>query len=160
MNNRNIILRHSLFCTHYQEILHDEKDRIFCRHDINHFLSVARIAMILNVTEKYNIDEEIIYATALLHDIGRHEQYKTGVDHAAASTSIAKNILNDCTFSSQEKKLILTAISCHSDKRIEHSRSLYGLIYRADKLSRNCFCCEVYQKCKWTDEKKCRNLIY
>ena len=48
-----------------------EEDRIFCHHDITHFLDVCRVATIINLERGLNIDKELIYATGLLHDIDR-----------------------------------------------------------------------------------------
>ena len=46
----------------------------------------------------------MIYATALLHDIGRHIQYRQGIGHEISSAQIAPLILDDCDFTVEEKK--------------------------------------------------------
>ena len=48
-----------------------EADRIFCRHDVDHFMNVARLAYIFKLERNYEVSKEEIYATALLHDIGK-----------------------------------------------------------------------------------------
>ena len=81
-----------------------ERDRIFCKHDIAHFLDVARIAYIEDLENGLGIPKEEIYAAALLHDIGRHLQYTQGVPHEQASAMEAEGILKDCGFSEEEQK--------------------------------------------------------
>ena len=53
-----------------------ETDRIFCRHDISHFMSVARLMWIEVLEQQLSVDREVVYAAALLHDIGRKEQFE------------------------------------------------------------------------------------
>ena len=62
-----------------------------------------------------NLDcsRELIYCTALLHDIGRAEQYTNGTPHDEAGVTIAGQILADLNFSESEKAQILTAIGEH-----------------------------------------------
>lgn len=160
MSCKNRIINHNLFKKCYQEIQHYEKTRIFCKHDMIHFLDVARLMMILNVKENLYIKEDVIYAVALLHDIGRCKQYQNGMQHHLASAEIAKQILQICDFSEEENQQIINAILKHRDSKIANEQNLYGLLYRADKLSRNCFCCEARELCNWSDEKKNLELKY
>ena len=53
-----------------------EEERIFCRHDMSHFLDVARLSWIENLEKGLGIEKELIYAAALLHDCGRFRQYE------------------------------------------------------------------------------------
>ena len=131
-----------------------EQEREFCRHDTNHFLHVARIAMILNLQEGMQIDRELIYASALLHDIGTFEQYESGTDHAMASARIAPGILHESGFSDKEIGIVTEAIRNHRNIMIRDDESLAGLLFRADKLSRDCYFCKMNQKCDWKAEKK------
>ena len=73
------ILNHDLFIKYTQRTKEHEKNRMFCRHDLEHFLSVARIAEILNLKKKLKIKKSYIYAAALLHDVGRFRQYEDGM---------------------------------------------------------------------------------
>ena len=98
MERVNRILQHEAFKWHMRENEEAEKERIFCHHDMVHFLDVARIAMILNLQEGVGISQGVIYGAALLHDIGRHEQYKDGTPHETASARIAPDILADCGY--------------------------------------------------------------
>ena len=63
-----------------------ETDRIFCRHDISHFMSVARLMWIEVLEQQLAVDREVVYAAALLHDIGRVAQVEHGIPHEQAST--------------------------------------------------------------------------
>ena len=44
-----------------------EADRIYCRHNMEHFMDVARLAQIRNLKEQLGLDEEMIYLYAALH---------------------------------------------------------------------------------------------
>ena len=120
VNDRiNRILNHDLFieCINKNEI--EEKDRKFCRHNMGHFLDVARLAMIFNLQEQLDIPRDIIYAAALLHDIGRFKQYQDGVPHEKASAALAPEILVDCGYDDKETCVIVTAINNHRNADIK-----------------------------------------
>lgn len=106
------------------------------------------------------ISEELIYATALLHDVGRHLQYREGIPHEKASAKIAPQILQRCGFSRKEEAEIVDAIAHHRDKSIKDEASLRGILYRADKMSRSCFACLAQEQCDWSREKKNMELRY
>lgn len=130
-----------------------EMDRKYCKHGLEHFLDVARMAYIINLEENLNIEKEIIYAIGLLHDIARYKQYEEGIPHEKASAELAAEILQDLEFSSGEKEQILDAIRSHR-KLGEDNNRLNSLIYQADKRSRCCFACQVADCCDWFEEKK------
>ncbi len=148
------ILRNQAFLEHLRENETTEEGRIFCHHNMEHFLDVARIAMILNLQEGLDIPEDMVYGAALLHDIGRHEQYKAGTPHEAASARIAPDILTDCGYSGEETEEIVEAIALHRDSRAAGRADLTGILYRADKASRACFCCKAGEQCNWSEERK------
>lgn len=154
MERINKICQHRLWLDCLAKIKSLEKERIFCKHDINHFLDVARIAYIENLENNLAIAKELIYASALLHDIGRHKQYLEGIPHDEASVMIAKEILADCDFTDKETNEILEAIKAHRNKETVTKNDLAGIIYRADKKSRNCLFCLACSECNWSDEKK------
>lgn len=154
MERVNQILRNSVYQCNLKEIEVCEKGRIFCRHNMAHFLDVARIGMILNLKENLGIEEELLYAAALLHDIGRHEQYRNQIPHEEASAIIAKPILKDCGFMETESKQILEAIRSHRDCNVQEQKNLAGILYRADKKSRACFSCPAVHLCDWDESKK------
>jgi putative nucleotidyltransferase with HDIG domain len=143
------ILRDTEYLKYVRQIEELETDRIFCRHNMEHFLSVARIACILNMEEECGIDRELIYATALLHDIGRGQEYLTGVRHEEESARLAPDIIKRAGFTDEEEGVILSAIRTHrdADSACSDSKSLNALIYRADKLSRACFYCGAAGEC-------------
>ena len=154
MERVNRILRHEAFVRHMRDNRTAEKERIFCHHDIAHFLDVARIAMIINLQEGMELSQGMIYGAALLHDIGRHEQYKTGIPHEIASARIAPDILADCGYAPGEVSEITEAILLHRDGESGSRKDLAGILYRADKASRACFVCEASEQCGWKEEKK------
>ena len=86
MEKVNKIINHPLWIDAVSDIEHSEKDRKFCRHGREHLLDTARIAYIFSLEENLNmnISKEIIYAAALLHDIGRSEAYSGGLPHEGA----------------------------------------------------------------------------
>ncbi len=132
-----------------------EEKREFCLHDTEHSLAVARIAYIINLEEKLGFDKECIYAMALLHDIGRCKEYEEGTPHHEAGSVIAADVLKNCGFSEEEIYEITSAISSHKQISDDVSnKELKYILYRADKLSRNCFECKMYDECYWDEEKK------
>jgi uncharacterized protein len=153
----NAILYNHKFISYLNKNKKCEKDRIFCHHDLSHFLDVARIAYILNLENNLNYSKDTIYAAALLHDIGRWKQYEEGIPHDAASAELAVDILEECGYSKQEINEIVEAISQHR-KVNEDKSSLSYIIYFSDKASRNCFNCKAAKECNWSSEKK-NNII-
>lgn len=154
------ILNHDLFLYHLHENETAEAQRCFCRHNMIHFLDVARIGMILNLEEKLCLDREWIYAAALLHDMGKHIQYEKGIPHELASGEIAPEILKECGFDDKETRVITEAILRHRDSSIADEKSLKGILYRADKASRACFACDAEKECTWKDGKKNLQIRY
>jgi len=160
MNRVDKIINNECYRQCYNVIQQLEEERIFCGHDMIHFLDVARIAYILNLESGLKIDKEIIYATALLHDIGRHMQYIRNIPHHEASAQIAEGILKDSGFSQKETENIILAILAHRDKTGPGREDLSGIICRADKISRNCFDCNAQMECNWPSDKKNMLLEY
>lgn len=152
-----------LACSDYQKYLNQndlaEAKRRFCHHNMSHFLDVARIACILNKEEDYEQSREVIYAAALLHDIGRWKQYEDGTPHEIASTELAPEILSESGFDGGESSVILEAIKNHRNPLVKEEKSLSGLLYRADKLSRPCFACQMEKECDWKKGKKNLKLL-
>ena len=154
MDRINQILNHPIYQKYMAANAAKEKGRIFCRHNINHSLDVARIAYLLNLEEEQQIDKDMIYGAALLHDIGRHVQYETGEKHAFVSARFAPEILRECNFNEEEITEIVDAIYYHGHKNEFGRRGLKALIARADQMSRACFACQAYEDCKWSEERK------
>lgn len=146
MQKVNQLLNDPCFLEYMEKNRKAETDRIFCRHDLTHALDVARIAYILNMEENLLLDKEIIYAAALLHDIGRWLEYENGADHAEASATLAEDLLDKYGFAPRDKAEIITAIGSH--RKSVHTALLSDVLYKADKLSRNCVSCGAINKCK------------
>lgn len=157
MKRVNAILAHPLYRECYARLEELEKDRIFCRHQMTHLLDVARIAYISNMEQGLGIEKEVIYAAALLHDIGKHVQYEDGTPHEQSGEKIASEILGSLSekdaFSDEENRMILTAIRGHRRLR-EDADVLEKLLYTSDKASRMCFACPAEGECDWSTEKK------
>ena len=160
MNRVDLILKNSKYQEYIDKIKQAEEDRIFCLHNMSHFMDVARIALIFNLKEGLEISKELIYATALLHDVGRFLQYEDGTPHEKASAELAPEILAETGFNKQEQEEILRAIREHRNKDVAKERSLAGIIYRADKISRPCFACEAEKQCDWKKSKKNMKITY
>ena len=155
----NVIIENHSFQYHLRNIEYFEKNREFCKHDMQHFLDVARLMYIMNLENALNIPKHVIYATALLHDIGRGMQYEKGTPHHIASVEIAKEILQQCYYDENEIHEILEAIGEHRSSN-ERLNSLNDLLYKCDKLSRNCAHCIATEGCKWPVEKKNMKITY
>lgn len=169
MERINKILRNKDYLEYLRQNNLAEENRIFCHHNIEHFLSVARIAQLRNLQENLQLDAEIIYSVALLHDIGRFLEVKNGTPHEIASAELAKNILFSCDYNENEVEMILQVILQHRGSKKEKTtrdcggtkvQRLSDLMYEADKMSRNCFCCEAYEACNWTSERKNAPIVW
>lgn len=180
MERINKILKQELYQDYVQRIKLHEKDRIFCKHDMIHFLDVCRLAeidwlnhRIFEIEKEYEtfpklsevrerlskLNRELIYAAGLLHDIGRWQEYEEGIPHEIASSKLAEEILQAAGYERAEIEEIVLAISNHRNKDIKKEMSLSGLLYRADKMSRPCYVCEAEAECDWSALKKNLNLI-
>lgn len=140
------LLNNSEYNEHLNKIKSLEKDRTLCKHDLIHFLDVARIAYVLSLENNYNIEKELIYAAALLHDIGRWKEYMYNTDHALESAHIAEDILVEIGFNKNEIASITEAISEHRDKKKDRSHLSY-VLYQSDKSSRLCRKCNTKDSC-------------
>ena len=159
MKNTNKIVLSKIYRDYLNELEDLERDRFFCRHNYEHFISVARICYIIKLEEDVDVDKDMIYATALLHDLGRVLEIKEGINHAIASVDIAREILEITDFSLEEKNRILECISYHRTKDAAEDE-FFNIFYSADKLSRPCFRCPAYDECNWSYEKKNHEIKY
>ncbi|MCW3490517.1 HD domain-containing protein [Dethiobacter alkaliphilus] len=125
-----------------------ETERPFCRHDFNHLLDVARIAWILCLQRSIDIGQPVVYAAALLHDIGRFAQYEDkAVDHAAESARLAEPLLIKHGFTAAEISTILPAITAHRLPPETLEDPFSAVLAEADDLSRRCFDCTAQKGC-------------
>lgn len=158
MKRVNDIWNHPIYQEHLKKVLRWEKERKFCRHTVEHFLDTARLSYIYVLEEGMDVPKDIIYAAALLHDIGRHMQYEKGIPHEKASAGIAEEVLPDCGFDKEECAMILDAILNHRSQT--EQAGFAAVFYRADKMSRCCFSCLVQEECDWPVDKKNLQIQY
>ena len=154
METVEAVRSHPLYQEHLARLAELERDRVFCRHGISHLLDTARIAWIFNLEYNLGFRKEAVYAAALMHDIGKDEQYERGIPHEEASARIAREILDDmgAAFDESECDAIVAAIREH--RRLPEGASLLGtMLYDADKASRTCFACPAREDCSWSSEK-------
>ena len=152
MERVNRIWNHTYYRQCLDKISALEADREFCRHTPEHFLDVARLTWIFAMEEGLDIERGLVYAAALLHDIGRFRQYEDGTPHDVASVEIAERLLPECGYTEQETSVIVDMIASHRKKG--RGKDIDGLFYRADKMSRSCFLCLAERECNWPAEKK------
>ncbi len=151
----NRIWSHPLYQEHYQLLQECEQDRIFCGHSLEHFLDVGRLMWIYNLEEGSELDKDLIYAAALLHDIGRGLQYREGIPHDEAGMELSAKILPDSGFSAEETAVVIRSIGEHRQNSSETRTDLLSsYLYRADKACRNCLICPAEKECNWSLEKK------
>lgn len=161
MDRINRILQHPVFleCVRQNEMA--EAKRSFCHHDIEHLCAVARIAMLLNLEEGMDLPKDIVYGAALLHDSGRYKQYLDGTPHDEAGAELTRCVLPECGYEEDEITVITEAIASHrGSSKKTRGRGLAELLYRADKMSRNCRFCKVYEECNWPEELKGQEFIW
>lgn len=154
MERVNSIYQNEAYQLYLGKIEAYEKHRIYCKHNLSHFLDVARIAWIRCLEKEITVDKEVVYACALLHDIGRWCEYETGEAHDGAGVRLAKEILKDTDYSLADRLDILEAIGSHRRVTVKEEQGLNHIIYYADKASRACHICKVNESCKWDEEKK------
>ena len=157
MENINIILNNKEYKQALEKLSEYERNREFCNHTIEHFIDLSRIAYIMVLEEKLSVSKEVIYAIGLLHDIGRVRQYEEGIHHDIASVEMSKEILKETSFTDKEINIILNGIANH---RKESDNKVEEIIYKADKLSRQCFNCKAEKECYWSSEKKNFKITY
>ncbi len=125
-----------------------EKERLFCRHSFSHLLDTARIAWILCLERGVRIPRPLVYAAALLHDIGRFAQYEDkSVDHADESAKLALPILEKAGFNEDEILVIQNAIRAHRLPPQTVTEPLGAVLAEADHLSRLCYQCHAKEDC-------------
>ena len=157
MNKIDAIMNNKLNREALEKLSEYERDREFCNHTIEHFIDVSRIAYIMALEENLSVSKEVIYAIGLLHDIGRVRQYEEGIHHDIASVEMSREILKETSFTEDEVNIILNGIANH---RKESDNKLEEIIYKADKLSRQCFNCKAEKECYWSSEKKNFKITY
>ncbi|MCD7920091.1 MAG: HD domain-containing protein [Clostridiales bacterium] len=156
MRRVNALLRHPTFTETLSELEALEQERIFCRHGLSHLLDVARIMWIQTLEQGLPLDKEVVYAAALLHDLGRVAQLRQGTPHEEASAALAGAILPECSYTEGETAEISAAILSHRGETggPADGTPLGRLLYEADKKSRVCWCCKAQRLCNWPEAKR------
>lgn len=156
MERADRICRHPLWRSLLAAIAARERDRPYCRHDITHLTDAARLAWIENLERGLGVPKALIYAAALVHDLGRAGP--DGAAHERAGLDPAREILDDCGFTPAERDAVLEAVSLHRNPETARRDDLAGLLYRADKSSRLCLLCPSESGCNWPADKK--NMVF
>ena len=154
MERYHKIIEHELFSDYMRRIEVLEQDRIYCRHNVNHLIDVARIAYIMNLERGKPYSKDLIYAAAMLHDIGKPEQYEQKIPHEITGAKRASIVLRDCGYEEEEIRMIESAILDHRRGPKEEGQILSEILYGADKKSRMCLFCSAKESCNWAEEKK------
>lgn len=151
------IVQHPRFQDWLRQMDALEAERIYCRHGLPHLLDVARIAALLAVERGASYPRDMIYAAALLHDLGRLAQYTSGIPHAQAGVPMAQTLLHETAFTAQEQEEILRAVSFH--RTGDTSDSLAQIIFEADHASRMCFACDAADTCYWSAQRRNQTVL-
>lgn len=152
------LLQNPRYAALLDEISALEKDRVYCGHGMEHLLSVARIAHILNLEEGLGLPQALVYAAALVHDCGRGRQYIDGTPHEQAGAALGESLLAEAGFAADERARILEAVLHH--RKGGGPAGLADILFRADKLSRECFWCAASATCDWNSKDKNRTIRY
>lgn len=153
MQRCNKIYNHPLYKERTRIISEAEKDRIFCPHNLEHALDVARIGYIQILEQGLKIEKELFYTAALLHDAGRYSDKP----HNESGAELARTIMPDCGFTQEETELVQNAILGHTAGT--KSDDFSKILYDADKRSRLCFLCKAQKECYWENEKRNYNIL-
>lgn len=165
MERINLLLTSSLYRDYLGMVEEKEKDRIFCRHGFSHSLDVARLCWIFLLEIGQPYERDVVYAAALLHDLGRCQEDSAAADtacHAVRSAQLAGPILAAAGYSLPEQKLITGAIAEHrNNEGAVFASSLSYCLSRADKYSRLCSGCPAAAACYKKEEMPQRSgLLY
>jgi putative nucleotidyltransferase with HDIG domain len=150
----NKLITDPVYQNYLQKIAEAEKERLYCKHGLDHGLAVARIAYAYLLEQGgTGSAKEVIYAAALLHDIGRWAEYTSGEDHARAGAALARPLLEKYGFDPREIRMIAQAIAEHSTHGAENLSVLGRALALADDWARDCLQCKVKDSChKFTEQ--------
>ncbi|MHB8126010.1 MAG: HD domain-containing protein [Desulfitobacteriaceae bacterium] len=156
----NELINNPIYENYLIKIAKAEKERKYCKHGFDHGLAVARIAYAFLLEQgETSMGKEVIYAAALLHDIGRWVEYETGEDHAQASSTLALPLLEECGYNYEEIKVIAKAIAEHNTHSGENLSILGRSLALADDWARDCRQCKAKNGCYKFSEQMMR-IIY
>lgn len=95
-------------------ILQKEKKKEYLCH-IQYVVEIGS-----RLAKEYQVDQDIIEAACLLHDIGRDKEL-SGESHCQAGKRIAEELLTDTNFNDHQKENIFTCILSHNLQEIPES---------------------------------------
>ncbi len=100
-------------------------------HGFDHVLRVTHIAE--RLADEEGADREIVRTAALLHDVGRAEQERTGISHAELGARMAREIL--AGHAPDRVEAVAVAIEQHRFRVANPPSSIEAcVLYDADKL--------------------------
>ncbi len=103
-------------------------------HDEGHIRRVAAAALLLARKEK-EVDVDVLIAAALLHDIGREEQFRTGESHAVVGARMAGEFLTGRGEEEAFARQVCACIRTHSFRKDDPPATVEAkILYDADKL--------------------------
>lgn len=103
-------------------------------HDTGHIRRVLYAALLLAGKEK-GVNSDVLIAAALLHDIGREEQFRTGESHASVGARMAREYLLEQGEEESFAQHVSDCIRTHSFRKNDPPATIEAkLIYDADKL--------------------------
>jgi uncharacterized protein len=103
-------------------------------HDSQHIYRVLYYALI--IAKEYNVDQDVLIAAALLHDIGRQAQYKDPqCDHAIVGAEMAGDYLQVMDWSENKACHVKACIATHRYRNNNPPVSMEAkILFDADKL--------------------------
>lgn len=104
-------------------------------HDKDHIYRVLFNALDIAAHEN-NVDNDVLIAACLLHDIGREEQFKNPkLDHAEVGGDMAEKFLTDNGFSAEFAGKVKSCIVTHRFRKSRPPESIEAkILFDADKL--------------------------
>lgn len=123
----DVLVRSAAFRRALAAIEEAERERPWCRHGLAHLLDVARIAWIDALEHGLPLSKDVVYAAALLHDIGRAAQYACGEPHDAAGCRLAAEMLDELPaalrYAADERACIVEAVAGHRGEAADCPRA-------------------------------------
>jgi uncharacterized protein len=103
-------------------------------HDEQHIYRVLYFT--LDIAEYYDVDLNVLIASALLHDIGREAQFKDPkLDHAIVGSELAYDFMRKLGWDEEKSNHIKKCISTHRYRKNNEPESIEAkIIFDADKL--------------------------
>lgn len=149
------LLKETDYLKQLQQLEQLERDRQFCRHGLSHLLDTARLIWIRCLEGRRTMDKEMVYLAALLHDLGRIDQYEAGTPHEEAGARRAEGLLSAIGYPTERREKVTEAILGHRGSRsAAEAIELSALLCWADARSRMCFACDAREECNWREDQK------